>query len=57
LLDAPRIDESRALAQADRVMSLEHDVKKSHPALLIRIRNLLTDEQRAELAKMRKAEP
>ncbi len=57
MLDAPRIDESRALAQADRVMSLEHDVKKSHPALLIRIRNLLTDEQRAELAKMRKAEP
>jgi Spy/CpxP family protein refolding chaperone len=57
LLDAPRIDEARALAQADRVMSLEHDVKKSHLGLLIRIRNLLTDEQRAELVRMRKAEP
>jgi Spy/CpxP family protein refolding chaperone len=54
LLDAPRIDEARALAQADKVMALEHDVKKAHLRLLIRIRNLLSDTQRAELAKMRK---
>jgi Spy/CpxP family protein refolding chaperone len=53
LLDAPRIDEGRALAQADKVMALEHDVKKTHLGLLIRIRNLLTDAQRAELAKLR----
>jgi Spy/CpxP family protein refolding chaperone len=53
LLDEPRIDEGRALAQADRVMALEHDVKKTHLGLLIRIRNLLTDAQRAELAKLR----
>jgi Spy/CpxP family protein refolding chaperone len=43
LLDAPRIDETRAAAQADKVMTLEHDMKKSHLALLIRVRNLLTD--------------
>ncbi len=57
LLDAPRIDEARALAQADKVMTLEHDVKKTHLGLLIRIRNLLSEAQRAELAKMRKAPP
>jgi Spy/CpxP family protein refolding chaperone len=54
LLDAPRIDEARALAQADKVMALEREVKRSHLGLLIRIRNLLTDAQRAQLAKLRK---
>jgi len=54
LLDAPRIDEARALAQADKVMALEREVKKSHLALLIRVKNLLTDAQRAQLAKLRK---
>ena len=57
LLDVPRVDEARALAQADKVMALERDVKKSHLALLIRVRNLLTDEQRAQLAKLRKPAP
>ncbi len=57
LLDAPRIDETRALAQADKVMALEHDVKKSHLALLIRVRNLLTEAQRAQLAKLRQPSP
>jgi Spy/CpxP family protein refolding chaperone len=57
LLDAPKVDEARALAQADKVMAFEHEVKKTHLGLLIRIRNLLTDGQRAELAKLRKAEP
>ena len=53
LLDAPRVDEARALAQADKVMALERDVKKGHLALLIRIRNLLSEAQRAQLAKLR----
>jgi Spy/CpxP family protein refolding chaperone len=57
LLDAPRVDEARALAQADKVMALERDVKRSHLALLIRIRNLLTDAQRAQLARLRPPGP
>ena len=57
LLDAARVDEARALAQADKVMALERDVKKSHLALLIRIRNLLNDAQRAQLAKLRAQNP
>lgn len=57
LLDAPRIDEARALAQADKVMALEREVKRSHLTLLIRVRNLLTDGQRAQLPKLRKPAP
>jgi Spy/CpxP family protein refolding chaperone len=54
LLDTPRIDEARALAQAEKVMGIERDVKKLHLGTLIRIRNLLTDAQRAKLAALRK---
>lgn len=57
LLDAPRVDEAQALAQAERVMGLERDLKKVHLALLIRMRNVLTDAQRARLAELRRAGP
>jgi Spy/CpxP family protein refolding chaperone len=53
LLDAARVDEARALAQADKVMGLERDVKRTHLGMLIRIRNLLTDAQRAKAAALR----
>ena len=52
-LDAPRVDETKALAQADKVMGFERDVKRAHLGMLIRIRNLLTDAQRAKLAALR----
>lgn len=57
LLDAPRIDEARALAQADKVMAVEREVKQLHLGTLIRIRNLLTDAQRAKLAALRGGKP
>lgn len=53
LLDAPRIDEAKSLAQADKVMQLEREVKRAHLGLLIRIKNLLTDTQRAKLHELR----
>jgi Spy/CpxP family protein refolding chaperone len=52
-LEAPKVDEGKALSQADRLMNLERDVKRSHLGMLIRIRNLLTDSQRAKLAELR----
>ena len=55
LLDLPRIDEAKALAQAGEVMKLEMEVKKIHLNLLIRIRNLLTDAQRAKLRELRRS--
>src|SRR5262249_38803119 len=54
LLDSTPIDEAKAIAQAEKVMNLERDVKKTHLALLIRLKNLLTDAQRVKLAALRK---
>jgi len=52
-LDAPKIDEGKTLSQADKVMDLERQVKRTHLGMLIRIRNLLTDAQKAKLADLR----
>lgn len=57
LLDAPQVDETKALAQASDVMRLETEIKKMHLTLLIRIRNILTDAQRAKLQEIRRAMP
>ncbi len=53
LLQARPVDEARALAQADSVMSLERTIKKTHLGVLIRIKNALTAEQQEELKKIR----
>ena len=54
LLQARPIDESAALAQVEKVLSLEREVKKAQLSLLIRIKNLLTDSQQARLSELRK---
>ena len=54
LLQASPIDETAVLAQADKVMGFERDVKRTHLALLVRIKNLLTDSQRARLSELRR---
>ena len=54
LLEAPKVDEAKALEQADRVMALERQMKRIHLSLLIRIKNVLTDAQRAKLVAIRK---
>jgi len=53
LLQAPMVDSTAALAQLDRVLMHEHQVKRSHIAMLIRIRNALSPEQRARLDAIR----
>lgn len=52
LRNAP-VDEAKALEQADKVMSLEHDIKRLHLGTLIRIKNLLTKDQAAMLQDLR----
>lgn len=54
LLHAKPIDESAALAQADRVMGLEREVKKTQLTLLVRLKNLLTEAQERKLTELRK---
>ncbi|HEX8109186.1 MAG TPA: periplasmic heavy metal sensor [Kofleriaceae bacterium] len=53
LLAAPAVDEAKALAEADKVMTLEHDLKKAHLTLLIRLKNALTPTQQARLRGLR----
>jgi len=55
LLDGRTVEEARALEQADRVMGLEREIKRTHLGLLIRIKNMLTPEQQARLSEIRRA--
>ena len=54
LLQQTPADEARILDQADKVMALEREIKKTQLALLIRIRNTLTAEQMAKLEEIRR---
>jgi Spy/CpxP family protein refolding chaperone len=53
LLDEPKLDEGKVLAQAEKLMDIERQVKRNHLGLLVRLRNLLTEAQRAKLKSLR----
>ena len=53
ILQRPRVDEGDALAQVDRVLGVEREVKRAHITMLIRIKNILTPEQQAMLRTLR----
>jgi Spy/CpxP family protein refolding chaperone len=57
LLKGRSIDATAALAQADRVLNLEHDVKKAQLGLLIGIKNLLSTAQQDHLLELRRKNP
>ena len=52
LMSASRIDETAAVAQAAVVMDVESRVKQAHLVMLVRIKNLLTEEQQEKLRAM-----
>ena len=52
LVKENRVDEPKILAQLDRVLSLEKEIKKTQISLLVRIKNTLTPAQQAKLAEM-----
>jgi Spy/CpxP family protein refolding chaperone len=54
LLQANPVDEAAVLAQADKVMALEREVKRTHLSLLVRVKNVLTDAQREKLKELRR---
>lgn len=54
LLQQVPVDEAKVLEQADKIMSLERDIKRAHLTLLVRIKNTLTAEQIAKLDRLRK---
>ncbi len=56
MLEEPTVDESAAVAKADKVLKLENEVKKMQMTLLIRIKNVLTKDQQGRLRALRDRE-
>jgi Spy/CpxP family protein refolding chaperone len=56
LSDAAVVDESAVLAEVDRLLALERDIKREQLTLMIRLKNLLTQPQRDALSKLRNDE-
>jgi Spy/CpxP family protein refolding chaperone len=54
LLKARPVDESAVLAQLDKVLDREREIKKTQISLLIRIKNQLTAEQQNKLTELRR---
>jgi Spy/CpxP family protein refolding chaperone len=54
LVSQARVDEVKTLAQLDKILNIEREIKRTHFSLLIRIKNILTPEQRARLEAIKK---
>jgi Spy/CpxP family protein refolding chaperone len=52
LLHVDRVDETAALAQVDRILTLERDMKRAQMTLMIRIKNALTTAQQQKLQQL-----
>jgi Spy/CpxP family protein refolding chaperone len=52
LVQQNKVDEPKVLAQLDRVLSLEKEIKKTQISLLVRIKNTLTPAQQTKLSEM-----
>jgi len=57
LLKARPVDAAAALAQVDRVLAQEREVKLAQLSLLIGIKNLLSNPQQDQLAELRRRNP
>ena len=53
LVKQPHVDEQQVLAQLERVLAAEREIKKEQVTLLVRIKNKLTAEQQGKLLEMR----
>ena len=53
LLQQSPVDEAKVLERADKIMSMEREIKRAHLTLLVRLKNLLTPAQIAKLASLR----
>jgi Spy/CpxP family protein refolding chaperone len=56
LLQEKPVDEAKVLAQVDRILAIEKEIKKSQISLLVRIKNILTPAQQDKLAEIQKTE-
>ena len=55
LLRQNTVDETRTMAQLDRVLAAEREIKRIQLTLVVRIKNRLTPDQRARLTALRAA--
>jgi len=53
LVKQPHVEEQDVLAQLEKVLSTEREIKRAQVSLLVRIKNKLTPEQQAKLAEIR----
>jgi len=56
-MKADQVNEQKALAQLDRVLETEREIKRLHMELAIKIKNNLTPEQQQKLQSLRHREP
>jgi Spy/CpxP family protein refolding chaperone len=53
LLKSPKADEQQVLAQLDKILALEREMKRTQFTLVVRIKNSLTPEQQARLRELK----
>ena len=53
LIKQPRLDEQQVLAQLEKLLTGEREIKREQVTLLVRIKNKLTPEQQGKLAELR----
>jgi Spy/CpxP family protein refolding chaperone len=53
LVKQPRVDEPQVLAQLERLLAAEREIKRAQVTLLVRIKNKLTAEQQGKLSELR----
>jgi Spy/CpxP family protein refolding chaperone len=54
LIEPQQVDEAAVLAQVDRVLALEREMKRKQMQLLVRIKNALSKDQQARLRELQK---
>ncbi|OGV42013.1 MAG: hypothetical protein A2X48_19090 [Lentisphaerae bacterium GWF2_49_21] len=55
LLKQEQVDETKSLAQLDKLMAIENEIKRLNLGNLIKIRNLLTAEQKTKMKSLRQS--
>jgi Spy/CpxP family protein refolding chaperone len=53
LVRQPRVDEQQTLAQLEKILAMEREMKRAQIALLVHIKNRLTPDQQAKLEDIR----
>ena len=54
LVKQDRVDEQQTLAQLDKILNLEREIKRAHFTLIIRIKNRLSPEQQTRLQEIKR---